>query len=60
MMTFSFGDLLFWGAAIFTLVLLRELLLSERARRRLERARANHFTSERAFARARQRERGDI
>jgi cytochrome c-type biogenesis protein CcmH/NrfF len=59
-MTFTVGNLLFWSAAAFALVMLRELWLSEKARRRVERARANHFASEREFARARQRERGDI
>ena len=58
-MTFSFGNLLFWGAAIFALVMLRELWLSERAHRSVERARARHSASEREFARARRRERGD-
>jgi hypothetical protein len=58
-MTLSFGDLLFWGVAIVTLVMLRELWLSEKARRSVERARAKHFVGEREFARARQRERGD-
>jgi hypothetical protein len=56
---FSFGNVLFWGTVILTLVMIRELWLSERARRSVERARTKHFTSERDFARARQRERGD-
>ena len=58
-MTLSFGDLLFWGVAIVTLVMLRELWLSEKARRSVERARAKHLVGEREFARVRQRERGD-
>ena len=58
-MIFSFENLLFWGVAIAALLMLRGLWLSERARRSVERARARHFTSERDFARARQRERGD-
>ena len=58
-MAFSFGNLLFWGVAIAALLMLRELWLSERARRSAERARARHFTSERDFARARQLEAGD-
>lgn len=59
-MTFSVGNLLFWGTAIFAVVMLRALWLSERAHRSAARIRNEHFTSERTFARARQRERGDI
>ena len=58
-MTFSIGTFVFWGAAIIVLAMLRELWLSERAHRSVERARAKHFTSEREFASARRRERGD-
>jgi hypothetical protein len=58
-MSFSFGNVVFWGTAILTFVMLRELWLSERTRRSVERARTKHFASERDFARARQRERGD-
>ena len=58
-MTFSVSNLLTWGVAIVTLAMLCKVWLSERARRSVERARAKHFASEREFARARQRERGD-
>ena len=58
-MSFSFGNLLVWGAAIFALAMLREIWLSERARRSAERVRNEHLASEREFARARQRDRGD-
>jgi len=59
MMSFSFGNFLFWGAAIFALAMLRRIWLSEKARRSVERERDEHFASEREFSRARQRERGD-
>ena len=59
MMSFSFGNILFWGSAIFALAMLHRIWLSERARRLIERERDEHFASEREFSRARQRERGD-
>ena len=58
-MPFLHHDLFIWGVALAALVMIRELWLSERARRSVERARIKQFTSERDFARARQRERGD-
>jgi hypothetical protein len=58
-MSFSFGNLLFWGTAIVMLMMLRELWLSEKARRSVERAKARHLASERQFGRDRLRERGD-
>ena len=60
MMSFSLGNILFWGSAIFALAMLRRIWFSEKARRGLERERDEHFASEREFSRARQRERGDI
>jgi len=59
MMSFSFGNLLFWGSAIFAFALLWRIWFSEKARRSIERERDEHFASEREFSRARQRERGD-
>jgi cytochrome c-type biogenesis protein CcmH/NrfF len=59
MIYLSFANLVIWGVAIATLVMLWRLLLSELARRTVERARARHFLSEREYSRARQRERGD-
>ena len=58
-MAFSFGNVLLWGAAILALFMLRQLWLSERARRSVERARTAHFTKERQLARARQIECGE-
>ena len=59
MMSLSFGNVLFWGSAIFAFAMLRRIWLSEKARRSIERERDEHFASEREFSRARQRERGD-
>jgi hypothetical protein len=59
MMSFSFGNVLFWGSAIVAFAMLRKIWLSEKARRSIERERDEHFASEREFSRARQRERGD-
>ena len=60
MMSFSFGNILFWGSAIFALAMVRRIWLSEKARRSIERERDEHYASEREFSRTRQRERGDI
>lgn len=58
-MHFSLGTLLFWATALAALAMLRELWLSERARRLVVRARDEHWARERAFAGARRSERGD-
>ena len=59
MIYLSFGNLLMCGAVIAALFMLRQIWLSEKARRSVERARARHIFSEREFAHARRRERGD-
>jgi len=55
----SLATILFWGSVLFVLALLREIWWSEKARRSIERKRAEHLADEREFGRIRQRERGD-
>jgi hypothetical protein len=59
MMSLSLADVLFWGAAVFALAMLRLLWLSERARWAVERTKNAHRAREREFLSARRRERGD-
>jgi hypothetical protein len=59
MISLSFGDLLISGVVIFALAMLRQIWMSERARRSLEHEREVHLVSERLFGRDRLRERGD-
>jgi len=59
MISLSFTNLLVGGVAALTLAMLWKVWLSEKARRSVERARARHMLSEREFADAHRRERGD-
>jgi hypothetical protein len=58
-MMLSLGNLLFGGTAILILFMFRQIWLSERTRRSIERAREAHLAKERDLARIHQRERGD-